>query len=61
VRVWLGNLKERDYLEDLGIDVRIILRVEHKTSSEGCELDFLAQDKDWWQALVNTLMNLQVA
>jgi hypothetical protein len=61
VRVWSGNLKERDYLEGLGIDVRIILKVEHKTSSEGCELDFLAQDKDWRQALVNTLMNLQVA
>jgi len=24
--VWWGNLKERDHLEDLGIDRRIILR-----------------------------------
>ena len=23
---WLGNLRKRDYLEDLGIDRRIILR-----------------------------------
>jgi hypothetical protein len=22
---WFGNLKERDHLEDLGVDVRIIL------------------------------------
>ena len=25
--VWWGSLKERDYMEDLGIDGRIILRL----------------------------------
>jgi hypothetical protein len=32
-------------------------------SSIGCEDVYwteLAQDMDWWQALVNTVMNLQV-
>jgi hypothetical protein len=27
---------------------------------EGVEWIQLAQDRDWWQALVNTVMNLQV-
>jgi hypothetical protein len=30
-RFWWGNLKEKDYLEDLGIDVRIPLKLNFKS------------------------------
>jgi len=48
---WWGNLKERDYLEDIKMDLTEIGRKE---------LDWfhLALDRDKWQALVNMVMNL---
>jgi len=55
---WRGNLRERDLLDDSGIDGRIILRWEVGWGS----LDWveLAQDRDSWWTLVNMVMNLQV-
>jgi hypothetical protein len=56
----LGNLRERAILEDLGIDRRMILRW---TGSEmtGMEWIDVVQDRDRWGAVVNAVMNLQVA
>jgi hypothetical protein len=41
----LGNVKGRDHLEDLGMNGKVNL----------------AQDRDQWLALVNTVLNLRFA
>jgi len=53
---WWGNLRERDHLEDPGVDGRNLQNV-------GCgDMDWmeLAQDRDMWRALVTAVMNLRV-
>jgi hypothetical protein len=41
-----GNLKERDCLEDLGIDVRIILKQVFRKLGEGVDCIHFAQDME---------------
>jgi len=55
---WSKNLKGRDHSEDLGIDynIRIDLR---EIEWEGVDCMHLAQDRDQWVAVVNTVMNLR--
>jgi hypothetical protein len=57
---WWGDLRERDHLEDLGVDVRIILKWIFKKWDRGIDWIDLAHDRDRWRALVNAVMNLQV-
>jgi len=58
---WWGNLKERDHLEDQGVDMRIILRwIFRKWDGGGMDWIDLAQGRDRWQADVNVQMNLWV-
>jgi hypothetical protein len=47
-------------LEDPGIDGRIILRRIFKDWDGGLEWIDLAQDRDRWRALVNSVMYLRV-
>ena len=53
-----GRRKRKNHWEDLGISVRIILKWILKTC-EGFDCINLAQDRDKWRAVVNTVMNLR--
>jgi hypothetical protein len=52
---WWGNLREREHLEDPGVDGRIILRWIFPKWDEGMVWIDLAQDRDRWKTLVNPL------
>jgi hypothetical protein len=41
---WCGNLTERDHLEDLGVDGRIIMELFSNRLGEGIDLIYLVQD-----------------
>jgi len=56
----LENLKERDHLEDVGIGRKIIRMDLSETGWESVDWICLALDRDLWQAIVNTVMNLRV-
>jgi hypothetical protein len=51
-RVWWGDLSERDNLEGLGVDVRIILRWIFSKWVGAMDWIHLAQDKDRWLPIV---------
>jgi len=54
-------MRERDHLEDPGMDGRIIIRwILRKWDGRGVDWIDLAQDRERWQALVDMVMNLQV-
>jgi len=57
---WWQNLKERDHLEDLGVDERIILSGSSRNNDWRVRDGFVAQDKDTWPVLMSTVMNFRV-
>ena len=57
---WWGNLRERAHLEDPGVEGRIILRLVFRKWDRGMDWIDMAQDRDRWRALLNTVMNLRV-
>ena len=58
---WWGNVRERDQLGDPGVDGRIILIwIFRKWDVGAMDWFELAQGRDRWRALVNTVMNLRV-
>jgi len=58
---WWGNLRERDHLEDQGVDGRIILRWTYRKWRYG-SMDWieLAQDMGRWRAIVKAVRKLRV-
>jgi hypothetical protein len=61
IQNFVGNPEGRYHLEDLGIDRSVMLKlILWKMGFGGVDWIHLAQDKDWWCALVNTVMNLWV-
>ena len=60
-RFWFGNLIERDHLEDLGLDGKIILKWVFKKWEGKHGLDWTDKALDWkrWRALVNALMKFR--
>ena len=54
---WWGNMRERDHLEDTGLDGRIILKWNFR---RGVEWIDLAQDRDRWRAPLNAVRNIRV-
>jgi hypothetical protein len=60
-KVLMEIQKERDHLGDQGIDGRIASEWSLREIGWGrVEWIQLAQDRDRWRALVNTVMNLRV-
>ena len=59
-RLLVGKPEGKSYLEDPGVDGRIILRWIFR-KLDGC-MDWIdqAQDRDRWRAHVNAVMNLRV-
>jgi hypothetical protein len=58
---WSGNLRERDQLEDPGIDGRIILRwIFRKCDVGDMDWIYLSQDRDRWRDILNVVINLRV-
>jgi hypothetical protein len=60
-RFWRESPFERDHLEDQGIDGRMGSEwILGRLAVGDVEWIHLAQDRDWWWAVVNTVMNLCV-
>jgi hypothetical protein len=55
---WWGTLRERDLLEYIGVDLKIIVKLIFKKYNGEVDWIDLAQDTDKWAAVVNALMNL---
>jgi hypothetical protein len=54
---WWGNLRERDYLEELLVDGRVLLKWIFKNLNGGTKWIYLAQDRGRWRVVVNVVIN----
>jgi len=59
-RVLVGRPERRDHLDDLGVKGRVILKWILTTWDGNMDWSELAQDRERWRALVNTVMTLRV-
>jgi hypothetical protein len=57
--LWWGNMRERDYVKDLGIDGRVLLKWIFKKYDGDLDWVDLAQDRDRWRAVVSAVVNLR--
>jgi hypothetical protein len=56
-KFWLGSLKGRGCSEELGLNGSFFYIDLRETGLEGVDWIHLAQDRDRWRTLVNTVMN----
>jgi hypothetical protein len=56
----VGNLRERDLLEDVGVDGKIIFKWIFKKWDGGIDWIEVARNRDTWRVLVDAVMNLWV-
>jgi hypothetical protein len=57
----LENLKERDLLEDIGVDRRMILKCTLKKRGwESVDWIHVAREREQWPAVLDTVMGLRV-
>jgi hypothetical protein len=54
--VWWGDFSEREHLEDVGVDGRIILKRIFRKWDRNMDWIDLVQDRESWHALVNAGM-----
>jgi hypothetical protein len=59
-KFWYENLKERDYLEYLGLDGKIIFMALREQRWENVNLIHVSQYRDRWQALTNIVTKFRV-
>jgi hypothetical protein len=52
---WWGNLRERDILEDLGLNGMIVLKWIFKKWDEGMDWIGLPQEREKWRAILNAV------
>ena len=55
IELWLGNLRQRDHLEDLSIDGKVMLRRIFKNWVGGMDSSDLDQNRDKWRSVVKAL------
>jgi hypothetical protein len=61
-KFWAENLKGRDHSEDLGVKWEDNIKIDFREMGwKGVDWVHLAQDRDQWLALVNTVINLRVS
>jgi hypothetical protein len=58
---WWGNPKERDHLEEWGIDWRILLKWIFMKGDGSLDWIDLGQNRERWRAVVIAVMNLLVS
>ena len=57
---WWGNLREKDDLENSGVDGRIILKLIYKKCDGDVERIDMAQYRDRCRALLNAVVNFRI-
>ena len=58
--IWRENLREREHLEDLLVDGRVILECIFKKWNEGLDWIDLARDEDGWRILLKKVKNIRL-
>jgi hypothetical protein len=61
IMFWWRDVRARDHLEDLGVDWRMIIKVDLQEAGwGGTDCSDLAQDRGTWRGLVSAVMILWV-